>query len=360
MFVFLRNARATLIPSVAVPASLIGTFAVMYLLGYSLDNLSLMALTIATGFVVDDAIVVMENISRHLEAGMTPFEAALRGASEIGFTVLTISVSLVAVFIPILAMGGIVGRLFREFAVTLSVAIVISMVVSLTDDADDVRVPAARRAASSSQGRFFARLRARLRRDARRLPPQPALGARQPRRSCSSCCVLTIALNVVLVIRVPKGFFPQQDTGVIVRRRARPAGRLVRVDGRVGAGARRRRPSATRRSRTSTRSPARQRTASCSSRSSRSTSATPMRTQVIARLRGAARPAAGGVGVPAGRAGPADRRPASATRSTSTRSRPTRSQDLAKWGPLLLARMKKLPGFTDVSSDQQNGGLRRI
>ena len=132
VFVFLRNVRATLIPSVAVPLSLIGTFGVMYLLGYSLDNLSLMALTISTGFVVDDAIVVIENITRHLEQGMPPLEAALRGAREIGFTVLSMSISLVAVFIPILLMGGIVGRLFREFAVTLSVAIVVSLVVSLT------------------------------------------------------------------------------------------------------------------------------------------------------------------------------------------------------------------------------------
>ena len=119
VFVFLRNVRATLIPSVAVPVSLIGTFGVMYLCGYSIDNLSLMALTIATGFVVDDAIVVIENITRYLEQGMSPMEAALKGAEEIGFTVLSISISLMAVFIPILLMGGIVGRLFREFAVTL-------------------------------------------------------------------------------------------------------------------------------------------------------------------------------------------------------------------------------------------------
>ena len=132
VFVFLRNGRATLIPAVAVPVSLIGTFAVMYLFGYSLDNLSLMALTISTGFVVDDAIVVMENITRHLEDGMRPFAAALKGAEEIGFTVFTISISLIAVFIPLLMMGGIVGRLFREFAVTLSTSIVVSMVISLT------------------------------------------------------------------------------------------------------------------------------------------------------------------------------------------------------------------------------------
>ena len=132
VFIFLRNGRATLIPSIAVPVSLIGTFGVMFLLGFSIDNLSLMALTISTGFVVDDAIVVMENISRHLEQGMKPFEAALLGAREIGFTVFSISVSLIAVFIPILMMGGIVGRLFREFAITLSTAIVVSMVISLT------------------------------------------------------------------------------------------------------------------------------------------------------------------------------------------------------------------------------------
>jgi len=132
VFIFLRNGRATLIPAVAVPVSLIGTFAVMYLLDFSLDNLSLMALTISTGFVVDDAIVVMENISRHREAGMRPFQAALLGSREIGSTVFTISMSLIAVFIPILLMAGIVGRLFREFAITLSTAIIVSMLISLT------------------------------------------------------------------------------------------------------------------------------------------------------------------------------------------------------------------------------------
>ena len=132
VFAFLRTFRATIIPSVAVPLSLIGTFGVMYLLGYSLDNLSLMALAISTGFVVDDAIVVLENITRHVEDGMAPVAAAFQGAREIGFTVLSMSTSLVAVFIPLLLMGGIVGRLFREFAVTLSVAIGVSLLVSLT------------------------------------------------------------------------------------------------------------------------------------------------------------------------------------------------------------------------------------
>ena len=139
---FLRSPRATLIPTVAVPVSLIGTFAVMYMLDYSLDNLSLMAFTIATGFVVDDAIVVMENITRHIESGMDAFCAALQGAKEIGFTVFSISMSLIAVFIPIMMMGGIVGRLFREFAMTLSTAIVVSMVISLTTTPGHVRSPA--------------------------------------------------------------------------------------------------------------------------------------------------------------------------------------------------------------------------
>ena len=132
VFLFLRNARATLIPAIAVPVSIIGTFGAMYLLGYSLDNLSLMALTVATGFVVDDAIVVLENISRHIEDGMPRVQAALLGAREVGFTVMSISFSLIAVFLPILLMGGIVGRLFREFAMTLSLAILVSLAISLT------------------------------------------------------------------------------------------------------------------------------------------------------------------------------------------------------------------------------------
>src|SRR5882757_1096290 len=131
VFAFLRNARATLIPVVAVSVSLVATFAAMYLMGYSLDNLSLMALTVATGFVVDDAIVVLENITRYIENGMSPLEASLKGANEVGFTVLSMSISLIAVFIPILLMGGIVGRLFREFAMTISIAIMISLAISL-------------------------------------------------------------------------------------------------------------------------------------------------------------------------------------------------------------------------------------
>src|ERR1700683_1396616 len=132
IFLFLRSIYATIIPSVAVPLSLVGTFAAMYALGYSLDNLSMMALTISTGFVVDDAIVMIENITRYIEAGEPPMQAALKGASQIGFTILSLTVSLIAVLIPLLFMGDIVGRLFREFAVTLAVTIILSAVISLT------------------------------------------------------------------------------------------------------------------------------------------------------------------------------------------------------------------------------------
>jgi multidrug efflux pump len=215
VFVFLRSPRATLIPSVAVPVSLIGTFAVMYLFGYSLDNLSLMALTISTGFVVDDAIVVMENITRHLEAGMDPFEAALTGANEIGFTVFSISMSLIAVFIPILMMGGIVGRLFREFAVTLSTAIVVSMVISLTT----TPTMCAHLLKAQKEGEehnwfyrvsesFFNGLMGIYRRSLRWALDNPVL--------MLIVLGLTIALNIVVIVRIPKGFFPQQDTGAIL------------------------------------------------------------------------------------------------------------------------------------------------
>ncbi|MFT4171718.1 MAG: multidrug efflux RND transporter permease subunit [Rhodocyclaceae bacterium] len=213
VFVFLRSARATLIPAVAVPVSLIGTFAAMYLCGFSLNNLSLMALAIATGFVVDDAIVVLENASRHIEEGMSPFAAALRSAREVGFTVLSMSLSLIAVFIPILLLGGIVGRLFREFAVTLSVAILISLAISLTTTpmmcarllrAPDGRAPG--RWHRWSEGVFTA-LQSVYRRTV----------AVALRHSLITLLVLiaTVCINVWLYTLVPKGFFPQQDTGRI-------------------------------------------------------------------------------------------------------------------------------------------------
>ena len=215
VFLFLRSPRATLIPSVAVPVSLIGTFAVMYLLDYSLDNLSLMALTISTGFVVDDAIVVMENISRHLEMGMPPFEAALKGAKEIGFTVFSISMSLIAVFIPILMMGGIVGRLFREFAVTLSTAIVVSMVISLTT----TPMMCAHLLKAHTEGRearlALSRQRAILQRMMRIYRSSLAWVLDNPGLMLV-VLVLTIALNVVLIVKSPRASFPQQDTGAMV------------------------------------------------------------------------------------------------------------------------------------------------
>jgi len=196
---------------VAVPASLIGTFGVMYLLGYSLDNLSLMALTIATGFVVDDAIVVVENVTRHLEAGQVPLEAAFLGAKEIGFTVLSMSISLVAVFIPILLMGGVVGRLFREFAVTLSAAIAISLLLSLTLT-PMMCARLLRPEAGLRHGRLYRASERAFDWMVRRYDASLSWVLRHP-RGVLAVTLLTIAVNVYLFVVVPKGFFPQQDTG---------------------------------------------------------------------------------------------------------------------------------------------------
>ncbi len=211
VFLFLREIRSTLIPSVPVPLSILGTFGVMYLLGYTLDNLSLMALTISTGFVVDDAIVVIENITRHLEEGLEPYDAAMLGSSEIGFTVMSMSISLIAVFIPILLMGGIVGRLFREFAVTLSVSILVSLVVSLTTTPmlsakflkahDNIE----HNWLYNISERFFEWMRSEY-----------DLGLRWVLRHQLPVMIIwlaTFALNIYLFILVPKGFFPLQDTG---------------------------------------------------------------------------------------------------------------------------------------------------
>ena len=214
VFVFLRNWRATLIPTVAVPVSLIGTFGVMYLCGYSLNNLSLMALIIATGFVVDDAIVVLENVSRRIEAGMPPMQAALQGSREVGFTVLSMSLSLIAVFIPILLMGGIVGRLFREFAVVLSVAILISLLVSLTTT-PMMCARLLRPERTREHGRLY---RASERMFAATLRGYEVTLRWALRHGPLVLVILvgTICLNVYLYIIVPKGFFPQQDTGRLV------------------------------------------------------------------------------------------------------------------------------------------------
>jgi multidrug efflux pump len=212
VFLMLRNARAALVPSVAVPLSLIGTFGAMYLMGFSLDNLSLMALTVATGFVVDDAIVVLENISRHVEDGMPRLQAALLGAREVGFTVLAMSLSLVAVFLPILLMGGLVGRTFREFAVTLSVAIAISLVVSLTTTPMMCAYVLGRE--QRQQGRFLTAVERGF--DAMRdFYGRTLRGALDNPRTVMLVLAATVALNFYLFAIVPKGFFPQQDTGTL-------------------------------------------------------------------------------------------------------------------------------------------------
>jgi multidrug efflux pump len=211
VFLFLRNLRSSMIPIITVPVSLIGTFGVMYLCGYSLDNLSLMALTIATGFIVDDAIVILENTSRYIEQGVPPREAALKGAGEVGFTVLTMSLSLIAVFIPILLMGGIVGRLFQEFAVTLSAAVMVSLLVSLTTTPmlcalwlkpDETRV----------HGRLFS-LGERLMQGWISGYEHSLHWALRHSPLVMLLLLCTIGLNIYLYIIVPKGFFPVQDTG---------------------------------------------------------------------------------------------------------------------------------------------------
>jgi multidrug efflux pump len=359
VFLFLRNGRATLIPSVAVPVSLIGTFAVMYLLDYSLDNLSLMALTISTGFVVDDAIVVMENISRHLEQGMEPFAAALKGAQEIGFTVFSISVSLIAVFIPILMMGGIVGRLFREFAITLSTAIVVSMVISLTTTPTmcahllKQEQPEGHGRMYRASEKFFAWMLDTYR--------STLLWALDNSALMLVILAFTIALNVVLIYRIPKGFFPQQDTGAIVGAVQGPQD-----------------------------------------------SSFPAMNNSIRQLVGVIKsdPAVANVNAYTGGNGstntgfiyialkPLNERKIGAA-AIINRLRPKLNrlpvasaflqasqdlriggrssaalyqytiqsdnvQDLSHWGPILLAQMKKLPGFQDVNTDQQNGGLEEL
>ena len=214
VFMFLRSARAAMVPLVAVPVSLIGTFGVMYLAGFTLDNLSLMALTIATGFVVDDAVVVLENVSRHMEAGVPRLQAALQGAREVGFTVLSMSLSLIAVFIPILLMGGVVGRLFREFAITLSAAILVSLLVSLTTTPMMCARLTEEHDAARKRGRLyqFSERAFNALQDGYRRSLDWAL-ANGP--TVMLILAMTVALNIYLYIRVPKGFFPQQDTGLM-------------------------------------------------------------------------------------------------------------------------------------------------
>ena len=213
IFLFLRNLYATIIPSIAVPVSLVGTFGAMYALGYSLDNLSLMALTISTGFVVDDAIVMIENITRYLEAGDSPMQAAMKGAEQIGFTIISLTVSLIAVLIPLLFMGDVVGRLFREFAVTLAVTIILSAVVSLTlTPMMCSRI--LRHTPKEQQGRFF-------KASERVFDGMIAFYGRTLKFVLGYQTITllvaaaTLVLTIVLYIVIPKGFFPTQDTGVI-------------------------------------------------------------------------------------------------------------------------------------------------
>jgi multidrug efflux pump len=355
VFIFLRNLRATLIPSVAVPVSLVGTFAVMYLLGYSLDNLSLMALTISTGFVVDDAIVVMENITRHIENGMEPYDAALKGAKEIGFTVFSISMSLIAVFIPILLMAGIVGRLFREFAITLSTAIIVSMVISLTTTpamCAHLLKPHEEKHGRLYQlsDKFFAGMLSFYRRTLLWVLDNSVLTL--------TVLVLVIALNVVVVVLIPKGFFPQQDTGVIFGGVQGPQDasfavmndsvrRLVSViksdpgvdnvmaftggQGNTNGGFI-----------FMSLKPLEERKASAA--------------QILGRLR----PKMTSLPVASAFLQPAQDLRIGGRASNALYQYTIQSdnvQDLTHWGPILLSEMRKLPGFQDVNSDQQNGGL---
>jgi multidrug efflux pump len=356
VFLFLRNGRATLIPAVAVPVSLIGTFAVMYLVGFSIDNLSLMALTIATGFVVDDAIVVMENISRHRESGMAPLQAALLGSKEIGFTVFSISMSLIAVFIPILLMSGIVGRLFREFAITLSTAIVVSMVISLTTTPmmcayllkDEREIKHGRVFRISEKGFTWV-----LSGYSRTLTwvlkhPGPML----------IILLLTIGLNFYLIAIIPKGFFPQQDTGAITGQvqgpqdasfpvmnnsvlqlvnviKADPA--VANVNAYTGTG----------------------------NGGFIYIALKPLNVrkvtapEIINRLR----PKLNRLPVASSYLQAAQDLRIGGRGSAALYQYTIQSdnvQDLSHWGPILLAEMKKLPGFQDVNTDAQNSGLQEL
>jgi multidrug efflux pump len=357
VFLFLRNVRATLIPSVAVPVSLIGTFGVMYLCGYSIDNLSLMALTISTGFVVDDAIVVIENITRYLEQGMRPKDAALKGAQEIGFTVLSISISLVAVFIPILLMGGIVGRLFREFAVTLSVAILVSLVVSLTTTPMMCsrllkgENPETRGRLYRASEHFFTSMLRTYERTLGWVLRHPAFTL--------AILLVTIGANVYLFVIVPKGFFPQQDNGTI----------YGGIQGEQDISFQAMQADTQRFVSTIKNDPAVANVMAFTGGSGatnggfiyvglkpleeRKVSAA----QVIDRLRTKLMSLPGAsVFVQAGQDLRIGGRNSKAQFQYTIESE--NLTDLVTWGPQLLEQMRKLPGFTDVNTDQQNSGLQ--
>ena len=369
VFLFLRNGRATLIPAVVVPTSLIGTFGVMYLCGYSLDNLSLMALTISTGFVVDDAIVVIENVSRHIEQGVRPMQAALKGAREVGFTVLSISLSLVAVFTPILLMGGIVGRLFREFAVVLSTAILVSLVISLTTTpmmcAFLLRSGSARATAgqqAKQRGRFgqvsenvFGWVSDCYKRSLQIVLRHPAITL--------GVLVATIAATLWLFVLVPKGFFPEQDNGTI----------FGGMQGPQDSSFQAMQAAALRVSETIKNDPAVAAVVSFVGGSGPGTAATnsgfvyvalkPLEerkissSQVINRLRPKLAAVPGAMTfLQAGQDLRIGGRQSNAQYQYTIQSE--NLSDLVKWGPIMLAEMRKLHGFTDVNSDQLNAGLQ--
>jgi multidrug efflux pump len=357
VFVFLRNVRATLIPGVAVPVSLIGTFGAMYLFGYSIDNLSLMALTVATGFVVDDAIVVIENVSRYLEQGMSPMQASLKGASEIGFTVLSISISLVAVFIPILLMGGIVGRLFREFAVTLSVAILVSLAISLTTT-PMMCSRLLKNHEGETHGRLY-NLSERFFEGLLSFYERTLTWVLEHHGLTLTVLLITIGFNVFLFMIVPKGFFPQQDNGSVFggiqgaqdisfqamqdltlrfveKIKTDPAvlhvGAFTGGGGAVNTGFI---------------------YLSLKPLSERKISAS----QVVDRLRPQLVSIPGAtVFLQAGQDLRIGGRQSNAQYQYTIQS--DTLDDLVKWGPLLLSQMKKQHILTDVNSDQQNSGLQ--
>ena len=359
VFLFLRSARATLIPIVAVPVSLIGTFAVMYFCGYSIDNLSLMALTISTGFVVDDAIVVMEDISRHLEEGVPPFAAALQGAREIGFTVFSISISLIAVFIPILMMAGIVGRLFREFAIVLSTAILVSMIVSLTTT-PMMCAHLLKDESHSTHGRLY-RASESVFNGMVSIYRRSLAWVLRHHDLMLVVLILTIALNVFLIVRIPKGFFPQQDTGAIVGGvqgpqdasftqmdnsllqlvdviKSDPAvANLIAFTGGLG--------------------PSNGGFIYISLKPLEERKVTAP--QIIGRLR----PKMSRLPIASAFLQAAQDLRVGGRQSNALYQYTIQSdnvQDLSHWGPILLARMKKLPVLQDVNSDQQNNGLEQF
>jgi multidrug efflux pump len=358
VFIFLRSPRSTIIPAVVVPVSLIGTFGVMYLCHYSIDNLSLMALTISTGFVVDDAIVVIENVTRHLERGLRPMQAALLGAQEIGFTVLSISISLVAVFIPILLMGGIVGRLFREFAVTLSVAILVSLVVSLTTT-PMMCSRLLKHQREEDHGRLY-RASEKVFVWILRLYEYTLTWVLRHPMPMLIVLFITIGVNAYLLVIVPKGFFPQQDTGrmagaiqgaqdasfTAMKQRMTRFVDIIKADPAIAAVI-----AFTGSGNTATNTG--RMFISLKPLEERKVSAE----QVIGRLR---RQLATVEGASVFLQSTQDLR-IGGRQSNAQYQYTIQSDnldDLNKWGPILLQQLKGLPGLTDVNTDQQNSGLQ--